>query len=250
MGERPRMNALSRVCTLAALSASSLVVACGPKSVIGQPCETAGEEICEGAQRIRCDGTRYAVLAPCSYECVEAEGVTHEQGELLADETWTCAEGPHIVNGNVTVGAGATLTIEPGVQLRLTPSSTLNAPEGRIVIDATAGGPVLVTSDNGQQAGFAASGSGGINVFAAPAGVEPSVLRHVIVERGRNGLGVFGLSATAVPPVVENCTLRDNQGLGIVVGCDEPDAPVPDFVAAGNQFFDNGEGDFGACQAE
>lgn len=235
---------------VAAFATSAFVAACGPKSLIGQPCDTAGEELCEGTQRVRCDGTRYALLAPCFHECVEAEGVTHEQGELTADETWTCAEGPHVVNGNVTVGPGATLTIEPGAQLRLTPSSTLNVdPDGRIVVDATAGGPVLVTSDNGQQAGFAAAGSGGINVFAVAAGVEPSILRHVIVERGRNGLGVFGLSATSVPPIVENCTLRDNEGLGIIIGCDETDAPVPDFVAAGNQFFDNGGGDVGTCQA-
>ena len=254
MGDRSRMKTpptLALLAVIAAASTTSLVAACGPKSVIGRSCETAGEELCEGTQRIRCDGTRYVELAPCSYQCVEAEGVQHEQGELTNDETWACADGPHIVNGNVTVAAGATLTIEAGTQLRLTPSSTLNVdPEGRIVVEATSGGPVLVTSDNGQQAGFAASGSGGINVFAVADGVEPSILRHVIVERGRNGIGVFGLSATSTPPVIENCTLRDNLGLGIIVGCDEPDAPVPDFVAAGNQFFDNGGGEVGTCQAE
>jgi hypothetical protein len=34
-----------------------------------------------------------------------------------------------------------------------------------------------------------------------------------------------------------------------VIGCDEPDAPVPDFAAAGNVFFDNDGGDVGTCQA-
>jgi hypothetical protein len=253
MRERRGMKTSSKLALLAVITTAattSLVTACGSKSVLGLTCETAGEELCEGTARIRCDGTRYVELAPCSYQCVEADGVQHEQGELTANETWACADGPHIVNGNVTVGAGVTLTIEPGTQLRMTPSSTLNVvPDGRIVVDATAGGPVLVTSDNGQQAGFAASGSGGINVFAVAAGVEPSILRHVIVERGRNGLGVFGLSTTSTPPVIENCTMRDNLGLGIIIGCDEPGAPVPDFVAAGNQFFDNGGGDVGTCQA-
>jgi hypothetical protein len=230
--------------------ASSLVAACGPRSAAGGACDTAGEELCEGTQRLRCDGTRYAVLAACSFQCVDAADVRHEQGTLTSDETWACADGPHVVNGNVTVGVGVTLTIEAGVQLRLTPSSTLDVdPEGRLVVDASAGAPVLVTSDTGAQAGFASPGAGGINLFAVPDGAEPSVLRHVIVERGRNGLGVFGLSTTSTPPVIENCTLRDNQGLGIVVGCDEPDAPVPDFAAAGNQFFDNGGGDVGTCQA-
>jgi hypothetical protein len=241
----------ARSCLLVSVFAVGVIgSACGSKSLVGRPCDTAGEELCEGAQRLRCDGTRYALLAPCHFECVDGAGVRHEQGEISVDETWVCEEGPHIVNGRVTVVAGATLTIEPGAQLRLTPSSTLDVdPEGRIVVDATSGGPVLVTADNGQQAGFAASGSGGINVFAAGSGVEPSILRHVIVERGHNGLGVFGLSASATPPVIENCTLRDNQGLGIVIGCDEPDAPVPDFAAAGNVFFDNDGGDVGTCQA-
>jgi len=224
---------------------------CGPQSQVGRPCETAGEELCEGVARLRCDGARYALLAPCHHECVEGEGVRHEQGELTADETWTCEEGPHVVNGQVIVAAGAILTIDAGALLRLTPSSTLDVdPEGRLVIDATAGGPVLVTSDNGQQAGFASSRSGGINVFAVGSGVEPSLLRHVIVERGHNGIGVFGLSASSTPPVLDNCTLRENQGLGILIGCDEPDAPVPDFAAAGNLFFNNGGGDVGSCQTE
>lgn len=254
MDDRRAMHKTIRRLSSAAgvvLLTSSFLAACGPKSAVGGACDTAGEELCEGTERIRCDGTRYVVLAPCSYQCVDGDGVQHDQGELTANETWRCADGPHVVNGNVNVGVGVTLTIEAGTQLRLTPSSTLNVdPEGRLVVDATATAPVLVTSDNGQQAGFAGSGSGGINVFAVADGLEPSILRHVIVERGRNGLGVFGLSTTSTPPVVEDCTLRDNLGLGIIIGCDEPDAPVPDFAAAGNQFFDNGGGDVGSCQAD
>jgi hypothetical protein len=223
-------------------------VGCGAKSLVGAPCDNAGEEICEELALLRCDGTRYALLADCHHECVTADAVVHEQGTIETDETWTCAAGPHVVNGRFAVGPGVTLTIEPGASVRLNPSSFIDVdPEGRVVVDATSGAPVLLTSNDGQQAGFGAPAVGAINVFASAGGLQPSLLRHVIVERGYNGLGVFGLSATRVAPTVENCTMRDNQDFGIVVRCAEFDAPIPDFAAAGNQFFENGEGDVSPC---
>jgi len=237
-----------RSTSLAAIVVSALAVAGCPRATqIGAPCETAGEEICEDTAKLRCDGRQYQLLAPCHAECVTGAGTTHEQGELTADETWLCAESPHLIRGVVAVGPGATLTIEPGAEVRLEPSSHVDVDvDGRVVIDATPGGPVLFTSNNELAGGFATAATGGLNVFATSG--EPSILRNLIVERGQNGLGVFGLSATATPPVIERCTFRDNVGFGIRVSCDAVDSPVPDFEADGNLFFGNG-GDVSTCDA-
>lgn len=225
-----------------------VVVGCPRATLIGAPCETAGEEICEDTAKLRCDGRQYQLLATCHFDCVVGAGTTHEQGELTADETWLCAESPHLVRGVVTVGPGATLTIEPGAAVRLEPSSHVDVDvDGRVVIDATPGGPVLFTSNNELAGGFATAATGGLNVFATSG--EPSVIRNLIVERGQNGLGVFGLSGTATPPIVERSTFRDNVGFGIRISCDAVDSPVPDFAAEGNLFFGNG-GEVATCAAE
>ena len=45
-------------------------------------------------------------------------GVTLKSGVLSASETWTKANSPFLVTGDVTVGINKTLTIEPGVEIK------------------------------------------------------------------------------------------------------------------------------------
>ncbi|MDP2343099.1 MAG: hypothetical protein Q8O67_19235 [Deltaproteobacteria bacterium] len=244
-----RSTSVVVVVAVFALGALMALMGCPKGSVIGEPCPEPGEELCEGPVRIRCDGQVFTELAPCSSECLEGGAtVPHEQENIATDTTWACLAGAHVVTGVVTVAAGATLTIEPGSSVRIDPSSRIDAdPAGRVVVDASAAAPVVVTSNNGERAGFgSASGSGGLNVFATDG--EPSILRHLIVERGIHGIGVFGLSATKAAPVIENCTFRDNENFGIKITCDELNAPIPDFAADGNQFFENGAGDVSVCE--
>lgn len=223
------------------------VTGCPPGSLIGQPCAEVGEDVCEGDQLLRCDGRFYIVLAPCAGQCIEGkEEIAHEGANLTADETWTCADGPHGVLGTITVADDVTLTIEAGAVLRLQPASriaTMRA--GRVESIGTAEAPILFTSANGLSGGFGAGAEGGLNIFAVETG-EPSVVEHTIIERGIHGLGVFGLSSNADPPVVRNNTLRDNENFGILITCDEAAPPIPDFEADGNQFFSNG-GDVSTC---
>ena len=39
-------------------------------------------------------------------------------GTITADETWCVADSPHLMSANVTVAAGVTLTVEPGVTVQ------------------------------------------------------------------------------------------------------------------------------------
>lgn len=226
----------------------SFLGGCPEATLLGQPCDSAGEEICEDVRQLRCDGVSYVLAAECHFECVSGEGTSHPGGERTASETWTCLEGPHIIAGNIEFKGGATLTIEPGASVRLEGSTHVDiAADSRVVVDAQPTAPVLVTSNNGLAGGFGTPSSGGLNVFATN-DVDPSVLRHVIVERGIVGLGVFGLDDAVTPPTIERCTFRDNQSFGIRVSCDSVGAGIPDFDAAGNLFFGNGQ-NVSACEA-
>jgi hypothetical protein len=245
------MRALSVVTlavqTVAAIVPLVLVSGCPTGSLIGQPCEEAGEEQCEGDQNLRCDGTVWTLLAECSYKCIDEKAVIEHSGPIQDDETWTCAEGPHLVKETMTVGAGHTLTIEKGALVRMVASARINTDvAGRIEANGDENAPILVTSDSGDAPGFGGATEGGLNVFAVTTG-EPSVIVNTIIERGTHGLGVFNIADGALLPVVENNTLRDNAGYGIIISCSGDAPAVPDFRAAGNQFFKNETGEVSPC---
>lgn len=237
----------------------ALGASCGPTGPTpgGRCTDDDDFDVCFERSTMRCTNGFYVVLAECTASCPANLDpvVTHEQLEVTGDETWTCLEGTHLVTGTVTVREGATLTLEPGARVRIDPSSHIDVePGARIVIDALPFAPVIMTSNNGQSAGFGTSTSGGLNVFAAEVG-EPSVLRNLIVERGIHGLGLFGLSTAARTPIVQNSTFRDNENFGVKVACAEEDFVIPDFEAAcsgddqpcGNNFFGNGRSPVSAC---
>ena len=234
---------------VASIVVTSVLSGCPSNSLLGEPCPEPGAELCEGPSKIRCDGQVFVESAPCHFDCLDrATTVAHEQEFIDNDTTWTCLEGAHVVTGTVNVAAGATLTIEPGSSVRIDPSSRIDVdPAGRIVVDAPPAAAVVITSNNGQAGGFGSTASGGLNVFATDG--EPSVLRHLIIERGIQGLGISGLSPTKTPPIVEDCTFRDNTNFGIKIACEgAPPFAIPDFEGDGNQFFENGEGAVSACE--
>jgi hypothetical protein len=231
--------------SLLAACAVSLLGACAPGSLVGKNCPELGLEECEGNAPLQCDGRRWVQLGECAGRCVMTPGTTHDEAEVTADTTWTCAESGHTVTGTLTIAPNTTLTIEPGTTIRVATGGRIVAsPEARVVAEGTNLTPILITSDNETRGGFGGLSEGGLNVYVNKT-AEPSVLKNVIVERAIHGLGLFGLEDGEVPPVVEDCTFRDNLNYGILLRTCAGEPPIPDFAAAGNQFFTNGpaEGD-------
>jgi hypothetical protein len=231
---------------------------CGKKSLVGQPCQTAGDTQCDKNGNpdtlVRCDGTFYVPLADCANQCIAAKPpVQHTQQTIDADETWACADGPHEIGAPILVSPNVTLTIESGAMVILQPAAHLDTdPAGRVVAVADANAPILFTSVNKQKGGYGSDSAGGLNIFAvegAPSQDKLSDIENVILERGVQGLGVLGLSSTATPPIVKDNTLRDNLNFGIIVSCNDAGAQIPDFHGDGNQFFGNG-GEISACGQE
>ncbi len=73
---------------------------------------------------------------------------TNVSGAITANTTWTAANSPYVVTGNVTVSAAATLTIEPGVVVQFGNGLGLSV-AGRLLAEGDPGQRILFTRASG-----------------------------------------------------------------------------------------------------
>ena len=148
-----------------------------------------------------------ALLASCCFhEPLMAE--TSVGGVMNGETTWSSDNSPYIVAQNVEVANRATLTIEPGVEVRFARFSLIV--RGRIVARGSGDSPIRFTSNK-------ESPEPGDWLFlqlmpeSAPAKFGESgafvggcVLEHCIIEYGA-GLNLVGAS-----PWIARCTIQHN----------------------------------------
>ncbi|MFY8021540.1 MAG: T9SS type A sorting domain-containing protein, partial [Bacteroidia bacterium] len=77
-----------------------------------------------------------------------ANAVTYFNGGIFANTTWTLANSPYILNGSVVIFPGKTLTIEPGVVVKVVSSSANNGEQiylecrGNLIAEGTSNNPI------------------------------------------------------------------------------------------------------------
>ncbi len=135
-------------------------------------------------------------------------------GTQWTNRTFTAAGSPYTVAGDLTVGAGVTVTIEAGVTFNFANSDQMAAGAdvaraelqvaGTLVADGTAAQPITLTSGN------AAGSWYGVDVFTSAPG---TVLDNVEIRNGVNGLTL----RTAQPVTITATAINSASRKGVQI---------------------------------
>lgn len=110
-------------------------------------------------------------------------------GSLSSDASWPAASSPVLLQGDVVLEAGATLTLEPGLVIHMEPGASFTVRHGAVRALGTAQQPITITSSRPQPA----PGDWGEWRFLAGTRGEATQWAHVRIEYG-SGLVVEGAS--------------------------------------------------------
>jgi len=130
---------------------------------------------------------------------------------INTDQTWTASNSPYIINRRVSVLAGNTLTIEPGVVVKFGNDSGINV-YGSIVVGGTAEKPVYFTSIHDDSIGLDTNGDGdsrlpsvndswGLNINKSP----HSSFSHLNMRYSDGGIFMWETTVPIDNLNVENC---------------------------------------------
>ncbi len=119
--------------------------------------------------------------------------------------TWDASGSPYLIDGDITIPAGATLTIEPGVDVLFQSWYSLTV-NGTLIADGTESAPILFGG------GHPTAGWLGVRFINAPDG---SSLTYAIIENGRatgadplnKGGGIY---IDGSNPTISHSTIRNN----------------------------------------
>lgn len=161
-----------------------------------------------------------------------AYAATHISGTTYtSNTTWTLANSPYVLDGDVTVASGATLTLEPGVVVKFNGTFRQLSVTGILSAVGTAGSHIVFTSYKDDTAGGDTNGDGSATQGApgewyainVNSGNGSSQLKFADIRYGGLGsqkwnYGALSVTGSGTSVLVEDSTFTNNQASGIHVG--------------------------------
>jgi hypothetical protein len=154
---------------------------------------------------------------------------THIPGGTLTQDTyWTTLGSPYVLDGSVTIGANATLTIDPGVIVKLNGSSTGMYVNGHLSAVGTRGAPIVFTSYQDDSEGGDTNGDGSGSAgspgqwYSLNFNSSGSQLAYAILDYGGWGsnylYGAVAVGGAGNVLVMDNVTIWQSQQSALAVG--------------------------------
>ncbi|HDY65641.1 MAG TPA: PEP-CTERM sorting domain-containing protein [Phycisphaerae bacterium] len=148
-----------------------------------------------------------------------AQADTNVGGMITTDTHWTAGNGPYIATQSILVTNGATLTIDPGVEIRFDLNRALSVVSGQLVARGTESEPITFTKNSAgdDRWGYISFGNDSIDASFDANGnyLSGSILEHNIVEYA-GGTTVNGaINIESASPYLARSTIRNN-GTGAI----------------------------------
>jgi hypothetical protein len=183
------------------------------------------------------DGSVNPILANLTVTNNGVDAIFFGNGTIGEDRTWRALGVPYIF-ANTTVAAGATLTVEPGVEARFAQATELRV-NGKLIARGTAEAPILFTGTFTDTVTAAVNEPGwwyGVSLAGiANAPLTDSVLEHVTIESSGRG-GYANLNLVYATVVISHSTFSNSSANGIL-GQTEGVAHISDSTFTNNAIY-------------
>ena len=139
-------------------------------------------------------------------------------GNVTANTTMPHPGIPYAVTSSLFVSnSSATLSLQPGVQLRFNLNTGLTVSSGRLMAQGTVAQPILFTSNS------ATPTPGQWNGISLTSTTAPSLLDYCTIEYGGAGTNDADLSVTSsANPTIRHTTIRSSDGAGVRLNTARP----------------------------
>ncbi|WP_373044335.1 PKD domain-containing protein [Vulgatibacter sp.] len=165
----------------------------------------------------------HALLGALLLALPATAGATDVIGNINVDTTWSLANSPYRLTGDVTVASHATLTIEPGVVVQAASSDALGSGtdagevelivRGTLLADGTAASPIViegVSSSAGSWYGIV------VDIGAGASSITHATIRHAIIGLQSRSVGGLALQGLVVEDNLAGMELRDDGSTGVI----------------------------------